>query len=193
MTKEEEVVAFEEFLSYLAPDRGQAGERYENLRRAAIRFFVSYQAPDPLGCADETLNRLQRIIATGRFIHHLESFAIGVARKVLLRDRERRQRREIQFPDVEIIDEDFDASPMKRLEKQVEQKCWAECWQTLPVLARDLLNQYGLGSQHNKNWRETLAADHGVTPGNLRKKIHDTKKKLRQCLGNCSKKGSRET
>lgn len=191
MTREEEAVAFEKFLDYLAPDREEAAARYENLRRAAIRYFVSHQAPDPLACADETLRRLQQLIAAGRTIHHIESFNIGVARKVLLRDRKRRQRREVELPEGE--SENPGVSPLKQLEEQFERKCWAECWQALSDEERDLLNQYGLGSQHDKEWREALAARRGVTPGNLRRKIHGLKKKLRECIDERLKKGLRKT
>jgi DNA-directed RNA polymerase specialized sigma24 family protein len=191
MTREEEVVAFEKFLDYLAPNREEAGARYEKLRRAAIRYFIRYHAPDPEACADETLRRLQQLIAAGRAIHHIEYFIIGVARKVQLQDRMRRQQREVELPEGE--SENPGASPLKQLEEQFERKCWAECWQALSDEERDLLDQYGLGSQHDKESREALAARCGLTRGNLRRKVHGVKKKLRECFNERLKKGLRKT
>lgn len=195
MTREDEAAAFERFLASLAPDRDQAAVRYENLRRAVIKFCITRRAPDPETCADEVLRVLQRRVAAGRTIRHVESLAIGVARFVLLRDWQRR-RREAELPQSGSEVKNPGATPLEILEKQVEtdrlSRCLAECWQTFSDEDRKLMERYGLGSEHDKDRRESLAAELGIDPGNLRVSIFRLKKKFRKCLDDCLKKISRK-
>ncbi len=89
---------------WLSPDKDQAGQQYENLRRKLIELFgrrgVPVLAQHEL--ADETLDRVGRKLAEGEVIHHPEpmAYVYGVARHVLSefwRRQNRREKTEVKF------------------------------------------------------------------------------------------------
>lgn len=180
---------FEKFLASLAPDREQAALRYDHLWRAVVRFCIRRQTPDPESCADEVFEILRRRVAAGRAIEHIESYSIGVARFVVLRDSERRRR---LTPLSENENEASDGkSPLESLEEQTDtedrERCVNQCLRELPVGDRDLIVQYYMGLNHDRQRREVVAARFGLSAGNLRIKIHRLKKDLGNCLDRCLK------
>ena len=57
--------AFDSFLRVLDPDRGRAGEIYEEIRQRLLKFFEWRSLGDAASRADETLNRLARALQSG--------------------------------------------------------------------------------------------------------------------------------
>ena len=55
---------FEGLLDWLAPDREEAGKKYEEIRDGLIRFFRFKGCNDPEFLADETINRVASKILT---------------------------------------------------------------------------------------------------------------------------------
>lgn len=195
--REEEAVAFEKFLTYLTLDREQAWERYDHLRNAAVRYSISQRAPDPYSCADEVLRILQKRIAEGEEIEHIEFYIIGITRNVLRRDSERRNKREVELPERESENvHSVATSPLKILEEKDEvkrrKKCLTMCLRDLPAPERALLEEHGLGNEHHKTERTSLAARLGITPVNLRVKVFRIKEKLKRCLASCLEKSLRK-
>lgn len=54
--------SFDKLLAWLDPDREQAGEKYEQIHRTLISFFLSQNAYAPEEFADETINRVAQKI-----------------------------------------------------------------------------------------------------------------------------------
>src|SRR5258708_794328 len=76
--------SFAKLLSRLDPDPERAGEDYEDLRRAMIRFFEWGGAPFPEDHTDEALNRVARKLDEGVEIKSVRSYCYEVARLVCL-------------------------------------------------------------------------------------------------------------
>src|SRR5262245_4973774 len=56
LTKED----FDRFLTWLHPDREQAGQKYEEIRRRLVIIFNARRCPEAEDLADETINRVIR-------------------------------------------------------------------------------------------------------------------------------------
>lgn len=191
-----ETGAFRKFLVSLAPDPDQAAERYEHIRRALIRFFISYQAPDPEACADETFEILQRQVVGDRPIRDIEPYSIGVARNVLMKDRERRRGL------VELsVEPGRDHGPrvrsplsaaVEQTEEMAREKCMNACLRAIPAEEQKLVVQYYFGRKHDKDKREKLARELGVTAKHLRVKVHRLKQTLKERVSECIKKKMRK-
>lgn len=110
--------ALDSLMARLDPDPATAGEKYEHLRRALLKFFRWHGAIEPETCTDDTLDRLARRLAAGLTIDDVPTFAHGVARLVrlervraaaalpLARDTTLAER--LPAPEPEPVDERFD-------------------------------------------------------------------------------------
>jgi DNA-directed RNA polymerase specialized sigma24 family protein len=78
--------SFEHLLTWLDPARERAGVKYEDVRRALIRFFERHGSARADELADETINRVARRIADGELVRSPDAYAYfhGVARNVYL-------------------------------------------------------------------------------------------------------------
>ena len=81
--------AFAKFLACLDPDLARAGEKYEALREALVKFLDWRGAPFPEELVDETFNRVTRKLEEGEPINDAPTYCHGVARLVLLQSLER--------------------------------------------------------------------------------------------------------
>ncbi len=70
----------------LHADAEQAGQEYERLRRALVKFFDWRGVPAPDECADETIDRLARKLDE-TIVADVRHYAHGIARLVLLERR----------------------------------------------------------------------------------------------------------
>src|SRR6185295_6096769 len=77
---------FARLLARLHSDVEQAGQEYERLRRALVKFFDWRGALSPDECADETLDRLARKLEQTT-VDDVGNYAHGIARLVLLERR----------------------------------------------------------------------------------------------------------
>jgi DNA-directed RNA polymerase specialized sigma24 family protein len=67
------------FLYFLSPDREEAGQKYEFLRRRLITYFNVRGATDPDHLADETINRVIYRISEDADIKDISRYAHAVA------------------------------------------------------------------------------------------------------------------
>jgi DNA-directed RNA polymerase specialized sigma24 family protein len=65
-------------------DRDRAGEKYEDLRRALIRFFEGRGVFTPEECVDEVFNRAARRLSEGVAVVNIYGYCYESARFVLL-------------------------------------------------------------------------------------------------------------
>lgn len=124
-------------LKFLAPDDPEeAGRRYLLLHQKLEGFFRMRGVADPLGCADETLNRAARRLAEGAKVPDINNFCLGIAR-FILKEQWRIDTRESQaflrfLEQHESISED----ELNRL------SLMRSCFDQLPQNERELLKSY---------------------------------------------------
>src|SRR5258708_35883387 len=74
--------ALNKLLDQLHPERSEAGEKYEKIRRKLVQFFFWERAEFPEEHADEALNRVARKLAGGEPIVDVERYIYGAARMI---------------------------------------------------------------------------------------------------------------
>jgi len=178
--------AFDRFLENLDPNREQAGERYETLRKSLIHLFVWRGCDRPEDHADETINRVIRKIDEGEEIRDLIGFAHGVARHVLLeifksRRRELRAMEHLSPPATQMTASD---TPEGDAEQGVN--CLRRCINRLPQESRQLIIQYYRGDKRAKIEQRKLLADSlRITVNALRYRAFDLRQRLEGCITRC--------
>ena len=169
-------------LDRLDADRQRAGEQYEHLRRSLIRFFDWRGSRQSEADADETIDRIARKLDTGATIDDVYSYAIGVARLVLLesfRSQEKEKQTSEPFS-LPIFDEEEDQESEQRVD------CFDTCLAKLPVDKRELIVRYYQGDKRMKiNNRQQLAEDLGIPISRLRIQAHRIREKLEACMHDC--------
>ena len=130
--------AFDRLLLRLDPDPGRAADAYEALRLSLTRFFDWRGAHFPDECADETMNRLARRLDEGAAVADIRSFALGIARLVLLEQARSPQARQDELDERRIGPAPaVDGDPEPRLHE-----CLETCLASLPADARTLILEY---------------------------------------------------
>jgi DNA-directed RNA polymerase specialized sigma24 family protein len=176
--------SFDRLLALLDSDRERAGEQYEKMRRALVKFFVRRGSASPEEQADKTINRVARKIDEGEAIRHLESYFIGVARMVWLEDlkeqaRERRAFNQLSRAGQSSADS---ADANRRL------ACFESCLEKLPDASRELIVEYYREEKRAKiERRKALAASLGMPLNALRIRAHRLRLHLEKCVRDCVK------
>jgi len=170
------------FLAYLEKDGGQAGERYEGLRRALIRYFEMRQVMAAEELADVVLDRVSKKIVEGEPVKDIGSYCLGVARFVHLEWLRNPGRNQVtldelgqQMP-VQLCSEDESA----RID------CMTRCFWALSDEKRGFLRYYfdGKGRKRTKR-REVLAVQLGINQAALYNRIKRLLDQLRDCKADC--------
>jgi RNA polymerase sigma factor (sigma-70 family) len=172
---------FNKLLESLSSDRELAGEEYERIRIALVKFFSWNRCQFPEDLADETFNRVANRLERGEAIQDLTRYCFGVARLLLKEE----QRRKVKAPlELDALLEQQEHKG-QRLEKEYE--CLDRCLQALPQDDRELLIQYYTGDtgQAKINDRIALARRLGITHNTLRVRVLRLKGRLEDCVINC--------
>jgi DNA-directed RNA polymerase specialized sigma24 family protein len=170
--------AFERLLTWLDPDREQAGRKYERIRLQLIKIFACRGCTCPDDLADQTINRvagkIQEIAAGYTGDHSL--YFYGVARNVHL---EYLRKRQIPAPPPALE---------ARNESDIEYECLERCMQRLASTNRELILQYYEEEKQAKiDHRKELALRIGIGPNALRIQIHRIRSGLQKCVMDCIK------
>ena len=122
--------AFDRLLLRLDPDPSRAAVAYETLRLSLTRFFDWRGAHFPDECADETMNRLARRLDEGAAVADIRSFALGIARLVLLEQARSPQLRQDELDERRIgLAPAVDRDPEPRLH-DASRPAWRRCRRT---------------------------------------------------------------
>jgi RNA polymerase sigma factor (sigma-70 family) len=175
--------SFDKLLTYLDPDREQAGEKYLVIHRKLVKFFEWRGADSPDELADETLNRVARKISQGEAIQDVGSYCGGIARLLFLehlKERERESTAIEQLP-----------PPVQELEsddEEIQMKCFESCMASLPPDNRELIIEYYQDERSAKiERRRRLAERLGMPLNALRIRAHRIRAKLEDCVRECKK------
>ena len=173
--------ALERLLDRLDADPQRAGERYEHLRRGLIRFFDWRGSQQSETDADKTIDRVAKKLDEGATIDEVYSYAIGVARLVLLESfrsqvKEHRTSEPFVLPAVDEKDQ----------ESEQRVNCFEECLAKLPTHKRELIVRYYQEDKRTKsNSRQHLAEQLGIPISRLRIQAHRIRERLEACIHDC--------
>jgi DNA-directed RNA polymerase specialized sigma24 family protein len=168
--------SFDALLSWLDPDREQAGQRYEEIRRRLLKLFACrgcYEAED---LADETINRVSGKLKEieSSFVGEPARYFYGVANKVHLEYQRRKPLPATPPPtnDPDDIEQEYD--------------CLEQCMRHLTPDNRMLVLQYYEEEKKAKiDRRRRLAEELGIALNALRIRAHRIRASLQECVQSC--------
>ena len=167
--------SFEAFLDWLAPDREQAGIKYEQIRSGLIKFFSNRGLSNAEDLTDETINRVaSRLSKIKNQVQGDKSrYFYGVARMVLL---EHLRRKQPQAPPGSVDSGRVEA----------EHRCLEECMAQLSEETRELvLGYYKADGREKIEQRRRLAEKLGIAPNALRIRAYRIRSALQKCVKRC--------
>ena len=127
---------FSRLLARLGSNSDEAAAQYERLRATLEKFFDWHGAWPPEECADETLDRLTRKLESEIEIVDVRSYALGIARLVLLEW----QRRPATLSSADLPEiADLSAPVSRDLEDEPLRTCFDRCLAALPADSRTLV------------------------------------------------------
>src|SRR5262249_17653318 len=133
--------SFAKLLACLDPDKERAGEKYEDLRRAMIRFFEWRGAPFPEDHTDEAFNRVARKLGEGLEIRNLRSYCYEVARLMYLEGLKGADSKSDPLGP-EHHDSAASADVDEAAEREIRMTCLDQCLDNLPEDGRTLILEY---------------------------------------------------
>lgn len=178
---------FDQFLTWLDPDRECAGQRYEHIRRTLIIIFRSRGCLECEELADETINRVIRRVPeiAPTYVGDPVRYFCAVAHKLHL---ERRIHLNKQPISLETLAKDLPApdSLTTAREEELEYKCLERCLEQLPPEQRELILQYYQETKQAKiDYRKSLAERLGIALNALRIRAYRIRTELQKCLEGC--------
>jgi len=169
-------------LARLDSDTERAAHAYEALRLTLIKFFDWRGARVPDECADVALNRIARKLEEGAEIGDVRSFALGVARLVMLEQARSPVNRHDDFEEARFMN-----VPAGTTEGHPLHECLDRCLETLPAESRDLILGYYVDERRAKiDRRLRLAADLGLSANALRSRAQRVRDRLERCVRTCA-------
>jgi RNA polymerase sigma factor (sigma-70 family) len=180
--------SFRKFLQCLDADENEASEKYLQIQRNLVRFFENRGLNFADELADEVINRIVKKIESGETIENPATYAVGIARFVVLEARRKNAKEQAflqQQPDSvspqEISDEkDFEA---KRL------NCLNKCLVEISPEDREIIVGYYQGEKSAKiELRAKIAENCGVSANALRKRAVRLREGLGRCINLCLNK-----
>ena len=190
--------AFDRLLSCLHPDREQAANEYEKLRRKLTRLFQWNGCLPPEDYVDETFDRLARRVAENPDleIENPCNYLHGVARNVL-REQWKPGPRILPLDELPALNLTAPGPEEQlRLEAQWTQderndKCVNGCLAALEPEDEDLVRNYYLCDSGHIERRRTLAEAMKISPNALRIRVSRLLKSLESCVSSCLERAGR--
>ena len=169
-------------LARLGPDADRAALDYEQLRRTLTKFFDWRGAVSPEECADEAIDRLARRLEEDTSVADVRSYALGIARLVLLE-----QKRQPAFSPLDQHPHLVSVSPPAPSDESERLRdCFDRCLDEFPAESRSLVLQYYVGERHLKIVnRRRLAAALGLSDNAMRSRVQRLRDRLERCVQNC--------
>jgi DNA-directed RNA polymerase specialized sigma24 family protein len=174
--------AFDKLLIALGGDRDSGSKKYLEIRTNLTRFFEWRGCPFPEDHADETFNRIAKRVAEGEAILNPSSYAMGVARLLLLEIIKGRQREQSALTELGNSSEVYIDSD----DGEGRLVCLRKCLQGLSADNRDLILQYYQGEKSEKiRNRKKLMKRLGIPVNTLRMRALRLRERLQGCVEEC--------
>jgi DNA-directed RNA polymerase specialized sigma24 family protein len=169
--------AFAKFLACLDPDPARAGEKYEALREALVKFLDWRGAPFPEELVDETFNRVTRKLEEGETIRDMPTYCHGVARLVFLQSLEHPGNKRVELKELSMIAiPEPDVTDLRR-------ECLNQCLSQLPAENRELIIEYyRKDGRQKKDHRVAMAERLGIPLNALRSRAQRIRDALERCV-----------
>ena len=183
--------ALDGLLTWLDPDREQAGRKYEHIRKSLVKIFAWRGCAEAEDLADETINRVARKVPeiASTYQGNQALYFYGVGRRLFLEYQKQQLRRAPQETDAEIAVTIEEAASAAEVERRHE--CLEQCLQKLSESNRELIRDYYQRDlQTRGDSRSELARRLGVSAGALRVKAHRLRATLLDCIRDCLAKGA---
>jgi DNA-directed RNA polymerase specialized sigma24 family protein len=158
---------WEALMATLAQDRQAAGQKYEELRQRLTNLFSWEQCDLPDILADEVLNRLARKVREGAVVPHLDRYAFGIARMVILEQNRAQRNRQAATRELEA------ATAQSGQDWRALDRMQA-CVDNLPAERRRLIERYYTED------RAALARELGISLNALRNRAMRIREELFQ-------------
>ena len=174
---------FDELLSWLNPDREQAGLDYEDLRRRLIKLFTCRRCHEPEDLADETINRVASKVAEikEKYVGSRAPYFFAVANKVHM---EKCRPKPLPEPPPAV-----EPSPAT----EAEHECLEWCMEQQTPENRKLVLEYYRGEKKAKiDHRKKLAEKYGIALNALRIRAHRIRAILLECVKDCLERREHE-
>lgn len=168
--------SFDALLAWLDPDREQAGQKYEDIRRRLIKIFTCRGCATPEDLADESINRVMRRLNDIReeYTGDRALYFFGVANRVFLEYRK-------NPPPPARMPVPESSEDMER-----EYVCLEHCVESLQPKNRELVIRYYQQEKRAKiDDRKQLAAQLGIALNALRIRAHRIRTNLQRCMQEC--------
>ena len=177
---------FENLLVKFAPDREEAGLRYEKVRQGLMRYFRFRGCDDPETLADETINRVAKKLTvleqqeTLKLVPYFYSFAA----RIYLEERKEKARKGA-LP-LDELDPPAPQTSEQTERKERESRCLERCLAGLKAEDRALIVEYYSREKIEKlRLRAELAERLNVKLPALHTRVHRLRGSLRECLEKC--------
>lgn len=175
---------FDKLLSWLSPDRDEAGSRFERIREGLIRYFRLKGCHEPEPLADESMNRVTTRIDSLDLMTGAKPSSVfyGFAAKVFLEYARSDKRRIVQ------LTEDFDRASKDLMDVNADYRldCLRSCLNKIADADGKLIVEYYSEEKQAKfELRRKLAQKNELAMGALQTKIHRLKRVLRPCIEKC--------
>jgi RNA polymerase sigma factor (sigma-70 family) len=183
-------------LAQFDADSERAGEKYEHIRSALVKFFECRGCSLPYDLTDETINRVARKVLQGAEIYPnaLSGYFYGVARNVF---REYLRSPESNTSAIDLLPASeqpyetpvqLEQNRYERVELERQLECLKTCLDNLPPETRKLIVSYYEGEERTKiDNRKRIAETLGISLSTLRIRAFRIKQKLEGCVSKCLK------
>ena len=177
---------FDALLTFLSPDREEAGEQYEQIRSGLVRYFDFKGCVDPQTLADETINRVAAKLRAFDLSKKVRpaSYFRGFASNILLEYRRR------PYKESELEENTGSVQPTPAVEDTGEdqKRCLDECLEELPSGEKDLVAEYySLDKQARIDLRRRISEREHISTAALYTRICRIKSTLKDCIENCTR------
>lgn len=173
---------FDKFLFWLSPDRDQAAQKYEQIRRGLIAIFNSRCCVAAEELADETINRVMKRAQemADTYVGDPAPYFYKVGHRLHIEYVKKNP------PAPALDDAPSPVAPQPDDEKERVFACLEKCLQELdPDQRLNMLDYYAEDKRAKIDLRKAMANKMGIKVDNLRLQMFRLRERLEKCLENC--------
>ena len=175
---------FDALLTWLDPNREEAGRKYEEIRHSLVLIFEWRGFYDAEDLADEAITRvLNKVPEVAKEYEGDPALYFYAVAKRLAFEVLRRQQARVAIEDPEQLrapgtDDEQD-------DREAEYECLDKCLAQLPPADQELILLYYQQDQPKISYRREMARRYRLAPNALRVRVHRIRATLHTCMEKC--------